>query len=232
MIQFHSFIKAQKKIIPYYSTPVQAYEKILQKINFFETRLDLNIEKISSEEKPPLRKDRFSISGNGKFKDLFSLMSLFESSPEIYKIDLNEIKQTYTPDKSGRLEEKVIFTFKLENLYTTSPEFNLDSLTQRKDQVYLTYISDFFESLIKLDIPPNDEGLFEVEGSKLIAIMPDAVYLIDKKGNSFTLTEGDEVYLGYLTKINYDKHSCEFLLNKGGILERVTLVLEDKEVKK
>lgn len=227
-----SFIKEQKKIIPYYSTPVQAYDKILQKINFFESRLDVNIEKISSEEKPPLRKDRFNITGNGKFKDLFSLMSLFESSPEIYKIDLNEIKQTYTPDKAGRLEEKVIFSFKLENLYTTSPEFNLDSLIQRKDQVYLTYISDFFESLIKLDIPPNDEGLFEVEGAKLIAIMPDAVYLVDKKGNSYTLAEGDEVYLGYLTKINYEKHSCEFLLNKGGILERITLVLEDKEVKK
>jgi hypothetical protein len=46
------------------------------------------------------------------------------------------------------------------------------------------------------------------------------------------LAEGDEVYLGYLTKINYDKYSCEFLLNKGGILEKITLVLEDKEAKK
>lgn len=227
-----SYIKTQKKIIPYYSTPVQAYEKILQKINFFESRLDINIEKISSEEKTPLRKDRFNITGNGKFNDLFSLLNLFENSPDIYKIELNEIKQTYTPDETGRLEEKVIFTFRLENLYTTSPEFNLDSLIQRKDQVYLTYISDYFESLIKLDIPPNVDGLFEVEGAKLIAIMPDAVYLVDKKGNSYTLSEGDEVYLGYLTKINYEKHNCEFLLNKGGILERITLVLEDREVKK
>ncbi len=227
-----SFIKTQKKIIPYYSTPVQAYEKILQKINFFESRLDINIEKVLSEERPPIRKDRFNITGNGKFSDLFSLLNLFENSPEIYKVYLTEIKQTFEHNEIGKPKEKVIFNFKLENLYTTSPEFNLDSLIQKKDQVYLTYVSDFFESLIKFDIPPNDAGLFEVDGAKLIAIMPDAVYLVDKKGNSYTLSEGDEVYLGYLTKINYEKHNCEFLLNKGGLLERVTLVLEDKEAKK
>ena len=227
-----SFIKRQNKIIPYYVSPVQAYDKILKKINLFETRLDINIDKISSKETTSLRIDRFKISGNGKFRDLFSLMNLFESSPEIYKIDLKEINQTYTPDEKGKLQEKVIFTFELENIYTTTSEPVLDSLLQRKDQVFLTYVSDFFESLIKLDIPPNDEGLFEVEGAKLIAIMPDAVYLLDRKGNSYTLSEGDEVYLGYLTKINYDKHSCEFLLNKGGILERITLILEEKEVKK
>lgn len=227
-----SFIEVTDKIIPYYPSQVDAYSKILSKINLLENRLDINIDRVSTEEKPPLRIDRFKINGSGKFRDLFSLMNLFESSPEIYKLHLNEIKQTYSPDKSGKLEEKVVFTFHLENLYTTSPEFNLDSLIQRKDQKFLTYVSDYFESLIKLDIPPNDQGLFEVEGAKLLAIMPDAVYLIDKKGNSYTLMEGDEVYLGYLTKINYDQHNCQFLLNKGGILERVTLVLEDKEQKK
>lgn len=227
-----SFIKRQNKIIPYYSSPVEAYEKVLRKINLFENRLDINIDKIASEEKNNLRIDRFKISGNGKFKDLFSLMNLFESSPEIYKVVLQEINQTFAPNEKGKLDEKVTFTFNLENIYTTSPEFNLDTLINRKDQAFLTYVSDFFTSLIKLDIPPNDEGLFEVEGAKLIAIMPDAVYLLDKKGNSYTLVEGDEVYLGYLTKINYDKHSCEFLLNKGGILERITLELEDKESKK
>jgi hypothetical protein len=227
-----SFIRSQKKIIPYYPSSVEAYDKILRKINLFENRLDINIDKISSEEKNHLRIDRFKISGNGKFRDLFSLMNLFESSPEIYKLHLKEINQTFAPNEKGKLDEKVVFTFNLENIYTTSPEFNLDTLLSRKDEAFLTYISDFFTSLIKLDIPPNDEGLFEVEGAKLIAIMPDAVYLLDKKGNSYTLAEGDEVYLGYLTKINYDKHSCEFLLNKGGILEKITLVLEDKEAKK
>jgi len=227
-----SFIREQNKVIPYYASPVQAYDRILKKINLFDNLLDINIDKISSEENPPLRIDHFKISGNGKFRDLFSLMNLFESSPEIYRINLKEINQIFTPDEKGKLEEKVTFTFCLENFYTTLEEFNLDSLIWRKNQYFLTYVSDFFEPLITLDIPPNEEGLFEVEGSKLIAIMPDAVYLLDKKGNSYTLAEGDEVYLGYLTKINYNSHSCEFILNKGGILERITLVLEDKEAKK
>ena len=35
-------------------------------------------------------------------------------------------------------------------------------------------------------------------------------------------------YLGYLTKIDYDKNEVRFILNKGGIIEKVTLTL-DKE---
>jgi hypothetical protein len=37
--------------------------------------------------------------------------------------------------------------------------------------------------------------------------------------------EGEQVYLGYLTKIDYDNNSVSFILNKGGIIEKVTLEL-------
>lgn len=226
------FIIEQNKVIPYYASPVKAYDEILKIINLFENKLFVNIDKLSSEDKNPIRIDRFKVTGEGEFRNLFSLINLFESAPELYLVRVKEIKQTFVPNPNSRLDEKVLFTFELETYYTLLPEYNLDTLTKRDKKVFLTYISDYFKPLIKLDIPPNDEGLFEVDGSKLIAIMPDAVYLVDKKGNSHTLSEGDEVYLGYLTKINYEKYSCEFLLNKGGILERVTLLLEEKEEKK
>jgi hypothetical protein len=32
--------------------------------------------------------------------------------------------------------------------------------------------------------------------------------------------------LGYLTKIDYDNNTVDFILNKGGIIEKVTLELE------
>ena len=38
--------------------------------------------------------------------------------------------------------------------------------------------------------------------------------------------EGDQVYLGYLTEIDYDKNEVHFVLNKGGIIEKVTLELD------
>jgi len=38
-----------------------------------------------------------------------------------------------------------------------------------------------------------------------------------------TLEEGDEVYLGYVTKIVPEEGRVEFTLNKGGIVERFEL---------
>lgn len=222
-------IRIQEKIIPYYSTPIEVYEKVIQTINLLDQRTEVNIEKLVSQDLNGFRVEKFQVHGEGNFQDLFSLISLFESSKELYKINLNEIKQIFTPDKEGRMQEKVLFKLNLDAYYTLNPEYNFDSILVRNDFRSVVYISDLFESLIKLDIPPNDEGLFEVDGSRLLAIMPDAVYLIDKKGNSYTLTEGDEVYLGYLTKIDYQNHTCDFLLNKGGILEKITLQLDDKE---
>lgn len=222
-------IKAQEKIIPYYTSSIQVYDKVIQTLNLLDKKVDVNIEKSSSEKSENFNAEKFQIKGSGRFKDLFSLINLFETSNELYKINLKEIKQTYEPASDGKIEEKVFFNLELSSYYNLNPDFNLDLLQERKSRRSVVYISDFFESLIKLEIPPNYEGLFETDGAKLLAILPDAVYLVDKKGNAFTLVEGDQVYLGYLTKIDYQNYACEFLLNKGGILERVIIKLDDKE---
>lgn len=222
-------INTQQKFIPFYSTPVQAYDKIIQTLNLLNHKTEINIDRISSEIYGEFKVEKFQINGESKFSDLFHLINLFETSPELYKIQLKEIKQTFSTNERGRLEEKVLFTLFLDAIYTNNETFKFISDRERPNLRTVFYINDYFESLIKIEIPPNDAGLFEVDGAKLLAILPDAVYLIDKKGNAFTLAEGDEVYLGYLTKINYQNHSCEFLLNKGGILERVTLKIDEKE---
>lgn len=222
-------ISTQQKYIPFYSTPVQAYDKIIQTLNLINQKTEINIDRLSTENYGDFKVEKFQIKGESKFSDLFHLINLFETSPELYRIHLKEIKQTYSTNEKGKLEEKVLFTLFLDAIYTTNDKFRFISEKERPNLRSVFYISDYFESLIKIEIPPNDAGLFEVDGAKLLAILPDAVYLVDKKGNAFTLAEGDEVYLGYLTKINYQNHTCEFLLNKGGILERVTLKIDDKE---
>ncbi|MDP3831240.1 MAG: hypothetical protein Q8Q47_08215, partial [Ignavibacteriaceae bacterium] len=76
------------------------------------------------------------------------------------------------------------------------------------------------------DIPPNFDGLLDVQGARLLALVPEGAFVSDMKGNSYLLIEGDQVYLGYLTKIDYKNNSVKFILNKGGIVENVSLELE------
>ena len=87
-------------------------------------------------------------------------------------------------------------------------------------------IYDVFYPLIRNQIPPNVDNLLDVQGAKLLALVPEGAFLSDSKGNTYLLWEGQKVYLGYLTKIDYDHNKVSFIINKGGIIENVDLTLE------
>jgi hypothetical protein len=72
----------------------------------------------------------------------------------------------------------------------------------------------------------------DVQGAKLLALIPEGAFLSDSKGNTYLLWEGQQVYLGYLTKIDYDHNTVSFILNKGGIIEKTDLTLEKEIVNK
>ena len=88
-----------------------------------------------------------------------------------------------------------------------------------------------FYPLIRIDIPPNVDDLLDVQSAELLALIPEGAFITDSKGTSHLLWEGDKVYLGYLTEIDYDENIVQFVLNKGGIIEKITLNLEKNEKK-
>ena len=82
---------------------------------------------------------------------------------------------------------------------------------------------DPFGPIILSDVPPNLDGLVEVERSDLKAVIPGKAFVLDQDSNIRTLSEGDEVYLGYVTRIIQEEGRIECTLNKGGIIERIEL---------
>ncbi len=87
-------------------------------------------------------------------------------------------------------------------------------------------IYDAFYPLIRNEIPPNIDGLLDVQGSKLLALIPEGAFIADSKGDTYLIWEGEQVYLGYLTQIDYEENAVSFILNKGGIIEKITLELD------
>lgn len=75
------------------------------------------------------------------------------------------------------------------------------------------------------NIPPNTEGLINVEQSRLIGLTAEKIFLMDQAGTLRELQVGDEVYLGSLSSINQQTQSAVFVLNKGGIVEEYALQL-------
>ena len=91
---------------------------------------------------------------------------------------------------------------------------------------------DAFYPLLRNEIPLNTEGLLDIQGAKLLALVPEGAFLADATGSTFLLWEGEPVYLGYLTSIDYKNNKVKFIINRGGVIEKVELFLEKEEANK
>jgi len=139
--------------------------------------------------------------------------------------------------EGGRPDYLVSFTMVVAVYFSADDRFAATTMAENKFEYRGIY--DFFYPLIRNDIPPNTDNLLDVQGAKLLALIPEGAFVADASGNTFLLYEGQEVYLGYLTKIDYDNNRVTFILNKGGIIEKTELYLQKedkpgktKEVKK
>ncbi len=242
-LKYESLVKDSEKIdsvlfhrtkaIPFRESLTDTYNDIIRISNYFSQLTRMDIEYDNTESVGTASIDYFTLRGQGEFNDVFRLIYELEKSKKLYKIKSINLKNATLTTGSGQIFYQVIFDIKLESYFTTdkSLALNYEELIDKK----FHKIGDYFYPLITPEIPPNYDELLEVEGSSLLAIIPDGIFVMDRNGNSYTLSEGDPVYLGYLTKIDYDRQQCEFLLNRGGIVEKVTLTLKNinqKEIKK
>ncbi|MCL5028760.1 MAG: hypothetical protein M1480_07040 [Bacteroidetes bacterium] len=172
----------------------------------------------------------YKINGGGDYNDLFQLIYAIEQSKELKKIKNVTLSNYLTTSKDGTPNFLVSFTiivdvyFSINNRFSTA-EFVENDLTAKP-------IYDVFYPLIRNQIPPNIDNLLDVQGAKLLALIPEGAFIADSKGNTYLLWEGQQVYLGYLTKIDYDHNTVSFILNKGGIIEKVDLSLEKEGTNK
>lgn len=94
------------------------------------------------------------------------------------------------------------------------------------DQTPPPLASNPFRPLIYDELPVNTKGLFEVDGARLRGVGYRKAFLVDKGGKLHVLREGDPVFLGTLSHVDQTRNRVEFLLNKGGIAEKVVLEVQ------
>ena len=81
---------------------------------------------------------------------------------------------------------------------------------------------------------PSGERSHAVKQAPVTPLLQaDSIYqVIDSEGNTMLMQKGDEVYLGYLTDIDYDNQTVTFVLNKGGMIEYQTMKLGENYKRK
>lgn len=169
--------------------------------------------------------DLYNLKGETSYGNLFRFIWYLEHARMMYKVGDLSLKGLEVRDETSERPQTVVpFTMELHAYYSSVA--GISSEHKGPDPTFYRNVSaglNFFKPLISSEPPPNIHGLVDVERSDLRAVMADKVFIVDQKGVGHILRVGDEVYLGYLTKIDPGKNEAEFTLNKGGIIDRVTL---------
>ncbi len=226
--ELDSILALRKYNIPY-QLPQSSFFDFVNKVSFFfSSDSYVNIVFNNAERGTNFNKYNYTLDGVAEYNDLYRLIYSIEESKELKKISGVNLTNNVKVDSTGVPHYLVAYKFNVAVYFSNNDQFSVKGA--RENQLEPNPQYDFFYPLIRNEIPPNKEHLLDVQTAKLLALIPDGAFLSDSSGNTFLLWEGDAVYLGYLTQIDYQTNEVKFILNKGGIIENVVLQL-DKEKK-
>lgn len=225
--QLDSVLSRRKFIIPKLLTQTDFYN-FVNRISQGSSQLShIDIEFIDKKQDKNFNIYSYKVSGAAQFSDLFRLIYSIEESKELKKVSNLSLSTAILLDDRSVPHYLVNFTFTALVYFSGDDRFSTSQFVENKLEPGRVY--DIFYPIIRNELPPNLEDLPDVGSSKLLAIVTDGAFIADSKGNTFMLMEGDPVYLGYLTKIDYENNQVTFILNKGGIIEKITLKLEKED---
>jgi hypothetical protein len=162
------------------------------------------------------------LKGEAPFENFYRFIWYLENGRRLYKIQKLNVKGLEVAPKEDE-PGGILVTFEMVVHAYFSSVAELASAPGERTITPNYLRVDPFNPVISSDIPANLRKLIEIERSDLKAVIPGKAFLLDQTNTIRTLTEGDEVYLGYVTKIDPEQGRIECTLNKGGIIEKVEL---------
>lgn len=173
----------------------------------------------------------YTISGEGDFRNLTRFVWYIEHGQPFYAIanmDLHGVPAILMPDQEYD-RDRVQFNMTFRAYFSPNSQVQDTPSVLDEDPPPLAF--NPFRPLITDELPVNVKGLFEVDGARLRGVGYRKAFLVDKGGKLHVLREGDPVFMGTLHRVDQEKNRVEFVLDKGGIVERVTLEVRLQEEK-
>ncbi|MDH4069193.1 MAG: hypothetical protein OEV30_02100 [Ignavibacteria bacterium] len=177
-----------------------------------------------AEQKENYGYNIYNLKGEASFDSWYRFVWYLENGRKLYKITDMKTKGIEIPPKDGEAGDFVVgFEMVVHAYFSQVPEL---ASAPGERAIIPNYLGvDPFIPVIWADVPPNMDGLVEIERSDLKAVIPGKAFILDQDNRIRTLAEGDEVYLGYVTRVIPEDGRIECTLNKGGIIEKVELTI-------
>ncbi|MDH3267309.1 MAG: hypothetical protein OEM46_00500 [Ignavibacteria bacterium] len=221
--ELDSILANRKFNIPQNVSSIKFYNFINRIVADFPKETTVNLEYLRQAPDKEFFFHEYKISGGGNYNDVYKMIYAIEQSKELKKIWKLSFSNLVKTDDEIPL---FLVNFELVAQIYFSSDSRFAPAEFVENNLVTGPIYDAFYPLIRNEIPPNVDNLLDVQGARLLALIPEGAFVADNKGNTYLVWEGEQVYLGYLTKIDYDNNTVGFILNKGGIIEQVTLQLD------
>jgi len=221
--ELDSILANRKFNIPQNVSSIKFYNFINSIVAGFPGETTVNIEYLRQAPDKEFFFHEYKLSGGGNYNDVYKMIYAIEQSKELKKIGKLSFSNLVKTDDEIPL---FLVNFELIAQVYFSSDSRFAPAEFVENNLATGPIYDAFYPLIRNEIPPNVDNLLDVQGGRLLALIPEGAFVADNKGNTYLVWEGEQVYLGYLTKIDYDNNTVSFILNKGGIIEQVTLQLD------
>lgn len=222
--ELDSILANRKYNIPQNLSSIKFYNFVNNITSGYSEAAKVDIEFLEQKEDKEFYFYEYRLTGSGYFNEVYNLVNSIEESRELKKINTVTLSNLVQTDEGGIPEFLVAFTLNAQVYFSSDDRFA--PAVSKENNLSTGILYDAFYPLVRNEIPPNIDGLLDVQGAKLLAIIPEGAFLADNSGNTYLLWEGEQVYLGYLTKIDYKNSSASFILNKGGIIEKINLTLQ------
>ena len=227
--ELDSILANRKFNIPQNISSIKFYNFVNNIVSNFPKETTVNIEYQRQAPDKEFFFHEYKLTGGGNFNDVYKMIYAIEQSKELKKIGKLSLSNLVKTDDEIPL---FLVNFELITQVYFSSDTRFAPAELVENNLSTGPIYDAFYPLIRNEIPPNVDNLLDVQGARLLALIPEGAFVADNKGNTYLVWEGEQVYLGYLTKIDYDNNTVSFILNKGGIIEQVTLQLDRNLSKK
>lgn len=227
------------------TTEVMAYLNRLSEDGF--RQFDVTYEELVPGE--DYNTEIYDIKGKAFFGELYQLVWALENHRDFYRVEalkLDHFDLIYNDPVTSRqrMDVLVTFEFKLHAYFGGKAGLSADDQgplsaddlitigsTSELPPVPTSILPDLqpaknpFSPLILASIPPNSEGLPEIEGRQLVGII-EGKAVFDFDGVMTKLGVGDPVYLGQIVSVDPLQGRVVARLNKGGIIDEIEFTIE------
>ncbi|MEX1011112.1 MAG: hypothetical protein WDZ29_03545 [Balneolaceae bacterium] len=202
------------------NNPDAVYRNLVQ-LNQFSPYINFNFIFTDSTQQEAYGSVRSNISGSGPYRAVYNFVNRIENSMAVQRINEFQMTPINEPGEYGNVN----FSFVLQSIYDRTDFFDI---SEENFQIAMNPPNLFHNPFFPLlrDVEPNVDELVNVGDSQLIGLSNNRIFLRNQEGQLVQLAVGDQVWLGRLEEIDTRQRLARFRLNRGGLIEVVTLEVQ------